>query len=51
MHTPNTDRDEKGAVTYTTLTMPTGLDTLTWWNIEAGWGCHYSPATTGSLLG
>jgi hypothetical protein len=29
MHTPATERDEKGAVAYTTLTMPTGLATLT----------------------
>jgi non-ribosomal peptide synthetase component E (peptide arylation enzyme) len=41
----------KGAVTYTTLTMPTGLATLTWWNTEAGRGCHYPPATTSSLWG
>jgi hypothetical protein len=41
----------KGAVTYTTLTMPTELGTLTWWNTEAGRGCHYPPATTSSLWG
>jgi hypothetical protein len=36
----------EGSVTYTTLTMPTGLATLTWWNTEAGRGFHYPPATT-----
>jgi hypothetical protein len=53
MHTPATERDEKGigVVTYTTLTMPTGLDTLTWWNTEVGRGCHYPPATTSSPWG
>jgi hypothetical protein len=42
---------KKGSVTYTTLTMPTGLATLTWWNTEVGRGCHYSPATTSSPWG
>jgi hypothetical protein len=51
MHTPATEREEKGAITYTTLTMLTGLATLTWWNIEAERGCHYSPTTTSSLWG
>jgi hypothetical protein len=41
----------KGTITYTTLTMPTGLATLTWWNTEAGQGCHYPPATTSSPWG
>jgi hypothetical protein len=45
------ERDEKGAVTYTTLTMPTGLAILLWWNIEAGRGCHYPPASTSSPWG
>jgi hypothetical protein len=48
MHTLATERDEKGAVTYTTLMMPTVLSTLKWWNTEAGRGCHYSLATTSS---
>jgi hypothetical protein len=43
------ESDEKGAITYTTLTMPTGLATLTWWNTEAGRGYHYPPATRSSL--
>jgi hypothetical protein len=30
MRTPVTERDEKGAVTYTTLMMHTGLASLTW---------------------
>jgi hypothetical protein len=38
----------KGAIMYTTLTMPTGLATLTWWNTEVGRGCHYPQATTSS---
>jgi hypothetical protein len=38
MHTLATERDEKGAVTYTTLTMPTELATLMWWNTEVGRG-------------
>jgi hypothetical protein len=42
---------KKGTVTYTTLTMPTGLATLTWWNTEAGQGCHYPPASTRSPWG
>jgi hypothetical protein len=33
MHTLATERNEKGAVKYTTLMMPIGLATLTWWNI------------------
>jgi hypothetical protein len=48
MHTPAMERDEKGAITYTTLKMPTGLATLTWWNTEAGRGCHYPLAPTRS---
>jgi hypothetical protein len=51
MHTLATERDEKGAVTYTTLTMPIGLATLTWWNTEVGQGCHYPPAATSSSWG
>jgi hypothetical protein len=27
-------RDEMATVTYTTLTMPIGIATLTWWNTE-----------------
>jgi hypothetical protein len=51
MHTPATVRDEKGAITYTTLMMPTGLATLTWWNTEAGRACHYPLATTSGTWG
>jgi hypothetical protein len=50
-HSPATERKEKGAVMYTTLTMPTGLATLMWWNTEVGRGCHYLPATTRSPWG
>jgi hypothetical protein len=47
MHTPATERDDKGAVMYTTIMMPTGLATLTWWNTEVGWGCQYHKQSVG----
>jgi hypothetical protein len=51
MHTLVTERDEKGVVMYTTLTMPIELATLTWWNTGAGRGYHYLPASTSSPWG
>jgi hypothetical protein len=47
MHTPATERNEKGVVTYTILTMPTGLATLTWWNTEAGLPAGYQKQYVG----